>query len=226
MGRQLTKQNNILANEHVFIAGRTGTGKTWLARKYLAGNFKNVVVLDTKGTFTWPEVPAEDQTLVERLTKIDAVTTPKIIYRPAWEELNMDYYNEFFRWAYRRRNTIVLVDEAMSICPNPQVIPEYLKAIMTRGRELGVAAWNASQRPSGLPQVLISEATHIFCFDLNLAADRDKIAKITGYDDFYIKPSHRTGADRYSFYYFRADVDSPPVVAKIVESQAERQVKT
>ena len=41
------KAKIIPANEHVFIAGRTGSGKTFMARKYLA-NYTNVVAIDTK----------------------------------------------------------------------------------------------------------------------------------------------------------------------------------
>ena len=40
----------IKSSEHVFIAGRTGSGKTFLAETYLA-SFPNVIVLDTKGFF-------------------------------------------------------------------------------------------------------------------------------------------------------------------------------
>ena len=43
-------------SEHVFIAGRTGSGKTFLEKAYLAG-FKNVIILDTKGTFYWEQIP-------------------------------------------------------------------------------------------------------------------------------------------------------------------------
>lgn len=201
-------------NEHVFVAGRTGTGKTWLARKYLS-NYQNVVALDTKGTLVWPEVPKEELTVITSLTELDGVKTSKIIYRPIWEEMEFDFYNQFFRWCYMRRNTIVWVDEAMSVCPNPMKIPEFYKAILTRGRELNTAAWSLTQRPSGLPQVILSEATHFFVFDLNLPQDREKLVETTGAEEFYERPSQY---GKYAFWYFRVDNDHA-VPARLVEKR-------
>lgn len=189
--------------QHVFTAGRTGSGKTFLARKYLAG-FNHVVCLDTKGTTIWPEIPgsewdekkkilvneSENISLVTHLADLMKVKTPKIIYRPVFEELKPEYYDEFFRWCYRRRNCTVWVDEVMSICPNPHRIPEYYKGILTRGRELNVSVWSLTQRPSGIPQVVISESTHFFVFDLNLLQDRDKLADLTGAYELEEKPGN------------------------------------
>lgn len=186
---------HIKTSEHVFIAGRTGSGKTFLARKYLSG-YKNVVCLDTKGTTNWPEVEKKELTVVKNLVDLSMVETPKIIYRPVWEELNDDYYNEFFRWVYRRRNTIVWIDEVMSICPNPHKIPSYYKAVLTRGRELNTAAWSLTQRPSGIPAITVSESTHIMVFDLNMPQDREKMADISGCEEFEEKPG------KYNFWYF------------------------
>jgi hypothetical protein len=200
-------------SEHVFIAGRTGSGKTYLARKYLA-RYPQVVALDTKGTMTWPEVPAEDLTLVERLTDLTAAKTSKIIYRPGWQELEFDYYNEFFRWCYQRGHTLVWVDEAMSICPNPHKIPDYYKAILTRGRELKVAVWSLTQRPAGIPQVIMSEATHFFIFDLNMPQDRQKLTEVTGAQELLEKPS--TGYGAYSFWYYNVEREAA-TPARLVE---------
>jgi hypothetical protein len=122
--------------------------------------------------------------------------TSKIIYRPSWEEMNMETFNAFFKWCFMRGQTIVWVDEVMSITPNPSVIPDYYKAILTRGRELGVSVWSLTQRPSGISQLPISEASHIFGFDLNMPQDREKIAKVTGAPEFLEKPG------KYLFWHY------------------------
>lgn len=202
----MSKRVYIKPNEHVFIAGRTGSGKTFLARNYLAG-YENVVVLDTKGTLTWEE--AEEVTVVTHLADISRAETGKIIYRPVWEELAEEFYNAFFRWCYERGNTIVWVDEVMSVCPNAHRIPEFYKAILTRGRELNVAAWSITQRPANIPLVIMSESTHFFVFDLNLEEDRKRLTEITGMIELSKKPG------KYNFWYARIDADRP-IKARLV----------
>lgn len=206
----MPKQKIIRPNEHVFIAGRTGSGKTWAARKYLAG-YENVVALDTKGTLTWPEA-GEDLTLVTRLNDIPEVETGKIIYRPDWQELEDEYYNRFFRWIYQRRNTIVWIDEVMSICPNPFKIPDYYKACLTRGRELGIGVWSLTQRPSGIPQVIMSEATHYLIFNLTMPQDRVKIVEMTGATEIMEMPG------KYVFWYYHVEAEKARL-ARLVETK-------
>lgn len=209
----------ILPSEHVFIAGQTGSGKSYLAERYLAG-FPYVVMLDTKGEMLdrwlqrkkplWVGVPDDEVTLVQHLEEIDKVDTPKIIYSPSFEELNEEYYNAFFQWCYFRRNTVVWVDEAMSVSPNPHRIPEYYKAILTRGRSRNTAVWSLTQRPKGIANVIMSEATHFFVFRLQMEQDRERIADITGAPEFYEIPP------KYHFWYFRQGMERP-ILARLVE---------
>lgn len=195
-------------DEHVFGTGRTGTGKTFLWRKYLAAE-PFVVVHDTKGTTNWPEVPKKDLTVVTKLKDLAGVSTPKIIYRPRFEELKPDYYEAFYQWVYRRGHCRVVVDELMNVCPSPFNMPEYLKGIYTRGRELGVTAWACTQRPIGVPNVCISEATHLFIFDLNLPQDRKKIVEVSGIPTLMKRPGKR------NFWYFKTGEDDA-VKARLV----------
>jgi len=203
----MSKQVKIVIppNEHVFIAGRTQSGKTYLERKFLS-RYKNVAILDTKGKFDWPEIPEKKKTLVTRLDELSTVRTDKIIYRPEFQELNLDCYDTFFFWVYMRGHTIVGVDEAMNVSPNPLVIPEWYKGCLTRGAELGVGVWSLSQRPSGIASVIMSECSHFFCFDLNLEEDRKKVAKIAGVNEFLTKPSEVGG--KYSFWYYNFSMDN------------------
>lgn len=192
-------------DEHVFIAGRTGTGKTYLARKYLAG-VENVWVLDTKGLITWPEVPKSELTVVSSIAEIRNVKTPKLIFKPNPFELEFEVYDSFFQFAYSRDNLAVWVDEVMSVSPNPARIPFWAKAILTRGRERNVSMWSLTQRPSGISQMFMSEATHFFVFDLNLPQDRSKLAEITGAGELLRLPG-REARGRHNFWYYRTGQD-------------------
>lgn len=192
-------------SEHVFIAGRTGTGKTVCARQYLSG-FEYVVALDTKGKLQWPEVDPKELTLVKHLRDLPKVATPKIIYRPTWEELEPEYFNEFFRWCYQRQNCQVWIDEVMGVCKSPFDIPDYYKAILTRGRELHVTAWSLTQRPSGIPQLIISEATHLFIYDLNLPQDRQKLVEVTGANELWDRPNIKA-RKKFAFWYYHVEAE-------------------
>jgi len=201
----------IRPTEHVFIPGRTGSGKTFLARNYLAG-YPRVIALDTKGTLSWPECPAADQLLITHLEELPEALRQKnkIIYRPAFEELNRPFYEEFYKYCYLLGECIVWTDEVMQVCPNPQTIPQYFSGIMTRGRELGVAAWNLTQRPATIPLVTMSEATHIFCFDLNMKEDRRRVVEVTEHEEFYTKPGFQV------FWYYNMAGDDRPYRGKLV----------
>jgi len=196
----------IRRSEHVFIAGGTGSGKTFLASHYLS-KYSNVIVLDTKGMFdNWDYMSDKELTIVERLTDLENVKTPKIIYRPIFQEMTQDVYNMFFSWVYRRKNTIVLIDEAMQISPNPHVIPEWLRGCLQRGRQKNVSIWALTQRPKSISPLFLSEATHIFVFRLNMEQDREKVVDVTGHSKFIEKP------ERHCFWYLNLTDDDGRVV--------------
>jgi len=201
----------IPADHHVFVAGRNGSGKTYLVRKYLAG-YENVFVLDIKGTLEWPEVSREEITIVKHLKDVIKCKTVKCIYQPVPKEMDEEYYNEFFKFIYMRGHTIVWVDEAMAVT-TPQKIPFWYKSILTRGRELGVACWSLSQRPSGIHLSTISEARHIMSFDLNLKRDRQTMVDVTGADEFLIKPGS------FKFWYYNVQNDHA-ILAQLKEGKS------
>jgi len=199
----------IKPNESVFIPGRNGSGKSFLAQKYLS-RYPAVFALDSKGDLEWNEIPKNQLNIITSLNDLEYAgkdATCKVVYRPDIEEMKTEYYEEFFRYLYFRQNCITWVDEVMAICPNAYQIPEYYKGILTRGRSRNTAAWSLSQRPAGIPNVIMSESKHFFVFDLNMVADRDRVAKISGCPELLTLPNkeaHSRGlkGDFYFWYYF------------------------
>lgn len=200
--------SRILTSEHVTVAGMTGTGKSQLAAIYLS-TFNRVVKHDTKGEAPfllkdginpWPEVHPKELTIVHRLEDLIDMDgrTPYVIYSPMDDELDPYMYQQFYSWCYKQHGQTVWVDEVMEVLDSPQkIIPAY-KGILTRGRFFDVSMWQCTQRPLGLPQLCIGQSTHIFAFDMQLDQDREKIAKVTGVQDFLTKPNG------HDFQYWRS----------------------
>lgn len=167
----------IKPSERVFIAGRTGTGKTYLA-KYLLKDANRLVVFDGKGTLKdWNTKDWNDQTKRElqkgndtRIRVRVPIGTPKQI---------IDELDETFKQIYLAENCIVYLDEIFSIA-SAFTIPPYLIALYTRGRELDLGVWTATQRPSNIPLFAMSEADWYIMFRLQMATDIEKMSKQMG----------------------------------------------
>jgi hypothetical protein len=199
----------IQLGEHVFGCGMTGSGKTFTLENYLVGE-RNVIVHDTKGTFSWKGL--SEDIIIDNLNDLQYFKEGKAIYRPRFEELEKEYYEEFYKWIYFRQNCIVYQDEIMSVSDNSTYVPMYAKAILTRGRERKTSMWGATQRPKTIPLVYMSEATHFFIFKLQLDADRKRVQEIIPHDEILVDIPKR------QFWYFNTEMDKP-VLARLVPKE-------
>jgi hypothetical protein len=178
-------------DEHTFIPGRNGTGKSWTARK-IHSREPYIVVHDTKGDWKWPEVPKHEIAWVTKLAELRHVRKRKIVYTPVKDELEWEAYEIFYDWVYERQNCRVIVDELMQVCPSPMKVPSGLKGCWTRGRSRRTSVAACTQRPMTIPNLAISEAMFFYILDLNLPQDRAKIVEVSGVPDFYKRPGNRS----------------------------------
>lgn len=192
-------------NRHVMVTGMTGTGKSFLCENYLRG-YKYVVKLDTKdetderiseGKSAWEGLrEGHDFTICRNIDELDNIDTPKIIYVPPYDEQTQETFNAFFRWIFERGNTILWIDELMSI-GSVQSFPRELGRLYQQGRSKGIGIWSCTQRPSGIPSCGPANSSYFFVFDMALPQDRKKLVETTGMIEMYDMP---TG---YNFWYYK-----------------------
>lgn len=207
----VTNGNSIPTDKHVLVSGMTGSGKSFLAENYLRG-YDYVVKLDTKnetgeryrdGKSPWDGLTeGRDFTVCYDLEQLDEVETKKIIYVPSFDEQNEDTYNAFFRWCFLRENTLIWIDELMSV-GSVQRYPRELGRIMQQGRSKNVGVWACTQRPSGIPAIVPANASYFFTFNLTLPQDRKKLVETTGMIELYDRPGG------YNFWYYRVGDEHP-----------------
>lgn len=160
----------IRASDRVCFFGRTGSGKTTLARAFLRA-VPRFVVLDAKHTFRMRNVPISSE--YNRFRARQVVRLP----------YDAEDWEGVMRRIWRRRRTLLYVDETTLVneAYGSRLSPQLGRAIRT-GRELGIGVWIGSQRPKDIPSAIFTEAEHFFIFQLNWHEDRKKVVSFTNTD--------------------------------------------
>lgn len=186
--------------ERALLVGRTGCGKSTLARSLLV-TMPYVVVIDPKGEFDLPDgKPISDP---NDLSKIRGGDPRPILYRPDPQFCVPAIFDSVFRWVYERRNCTLYVDELFAVMRNG-IAPHYLQAVLTRGRSLKIRTLAATQRPFRIPLEILSESEHRFMFELNLQDDKKRMAELIGPEAL------QKLSGRHNFlYYYTYEPDTP-----------------
>lgn len=162
---------NIEANNRTFIAGQTGSGKTILELLLLHNLIQkrvSVVIVDIKFELKTglPVVQTPDM-LEQSLSKWKA-----ICYRPT--DIGIEDFDKVCEIVYNRGNMVLVIDELSYYCDKNN-IAKWHKELLVRGRSRGVGMIQLSQRSREIHNTTISESQHLFCFQLILKSDIDKL---------------------------------------------------
>ena len=201
--KTVTEIVDIEETERAVFVGRTGSGKTLLAKSLLV-TYPHVLAIDEKAEFRLPR-----DIVVNRLDDLPGVLDEMknrpfhpVIYQPEPEFWNIESYNEVFRLVYLRRHMTVYVDEIYAVMKS-LTFPHWYQAVLTRGRSLGIRTISCTQRPSRIPISVLSESEHYAVFQLQMEEDRAKMAGLIGREVLAEKiPEH-------SFWYYNVGQTGP-----------------
>lgn len=210
-------------NGRVFISGKTGSGKTYLAKRLLR-DVRRLVVMDIKNNLAddMQLVPATKRNWRRFLRGDDMrlqVTSPMLATSGF-----ASFYDEEFRRAFFAADLIVYIDEIYGITQGSNALSPFFTALYTRGREavidekknrivsgnIGVVA--CAQRPSRIPMFCMTESEHFFIFRLTDPDDRKRLSEYTG--EVVREPI----PDPHGFYYYSHDIEKPVYVSELPET--------
>lgn len=162
----------IKTSDRVALVGSTGSGKSTWAQVKLAG-VRRLVVIDPKGNMDkkkWNLQPWK--TGYKELLKRNG--SARLYVGP----LSRSGFDALFAYLLTLRNVLIYIDELYAVGPDQG--SQYLRALYTMGRALGLGVWAATQRPKRVPPFAFSEAEFIVTFRLGRRADRQFMVEEMG----------------------------------------------
>lgn len=207
-------------SERAVFAGSTGSGKTYAMLKLAGWYFgkKQIIVIDTKGDSSIKRLKAPVATVLLQMSKYDDPRKhPLVVFRPTGAAMaDPATFNQMFEWVFRRGHTMVLIDEASQVSAGSTQPSVGMLDMVTRGRDRGVQVWSATQRPVGVPVILLSECEVFFCFSLRRRGDRRTMDDYTR-DGFAEMVPDDPGA-KHAFAWYRQG-ETPRVFRSITQGQ-------
>ena len=202
MTNSIQNRLTIKHDERVFICGRTGSGKTFLA-KHLISRYSRVIVVDPKGTFHADGLENWNRSSRKKIFNDDKPF--KIRIPPLIADNQEEAYDEYFSELYEADNYLIYIDELYGVVTGVKG-GKWLRALYTQGREFGISVIASTQRPAWIPTFTMSEAEWFFCFQLQMLKDRMTMAENGMGKAVQTKIPHEHG-----FYYYHNKTMQEPV---------------
>lgn len=201
-------------SDRVFFTGKTGSGKTYAAR-FLTRSFPRLIVMDPKGTLGGPEWGLDiwDRESRRNLKNGRPVRARVVV---PFGAPTAEIWEDVFYRIYEAGNCTLYIDEVYGVVLPGQKPSPGLTGIWTRGRELKIGAYAASQRPVWVPLFILSEAEHFFMFRLSLFDDKRRMSEFMG------PQVEQVIRDKHGVYYSQAEDENPTYFERLPLSLPRR----
>ena len=174
----------------IFIMGRRGCGKSYLAKK-LQQIWPRRIIIDPTGEYTDKSGKAIFKNAIvvhdfsefgKKIIELEKLKKFVLIFQPGIDTRNFEAeFDEICRVCYYLGN-IQMVLEELQLYASTHQIPHWLKQLMLTGRHQNISLLFTSQRPGQINKTVFSQCIHIFCGSIIEGNDLRYVANFLNQD--------------------------------------------
>lgn len=173
MTQQEVKKFEYKKGEHIFICGKTGTGKSFGLIKLIQNHIKDdFIIIDIKQE-DFNKLGCKVVKNYSQFVKALLAGNSKILVQD--DNMTIEKLDKYAKFLYEKfKNFTLIVDELHELCTKHKIAP-YMKKILHIGRSKGKGFVGASQRTADIHNSVMSQTIHKFSFYLGLLSDRKRM---------------------------------------------------
>jgi hypothetical protein len=174
---------------NIFVAGQTGSGKSFLVKKAIDQAERSIVYLpkredcDYAGVYFDGLAGERPDFLSFWLHSKERAGKFRLVYRP-YDKFDAEEFDAICRLVYACGDCVFVAEEIASYLSSRifQSVGKYqgIKNLLTAGRTRGVTCYWLTQRCFGIPREVTSEARDAFVFRMQEPADLDYVQERFG----------------------------------------------
>lgn len=159
--------------EHVTLIGRTGSGKTSLARELLKLRRYVIVMLSKPDPLIWPGTWKR----ISTVKQVDVADATRYLLKPSYERQASEFY-QAFSMAWEQGGWCVYIDELYYM--QRLGLEESIVKLLTQGRSNFLTVVCGVQRPAWVSRFAFSEPRYVISAKLGDRADIRRVGEIVG----------------------------------------------
>ena len=156
-------------NEDIVVCGAKGSGKSYLANELLK-SFNNITCIVWDFNFQFHDARSMLFHRLEDLLDVYDKANGKGRYILQPFDKSQQAFEKLCDAVFRRGNIVLFLDELHLFCSKQSIIKPFQNLILS-GRPRGISVISISTRPASLPNAVLSNASHVFAFRLNIESD-------------------------------------------------------
>ena len=175
-------------NEDITICGAKNSGKSYLANELLKSlNGVTVFVWDFNHQFhDARSILCHD--ITELLEIYDVAKRGHYILQAY--DFSQSAFEKFCEECFKRSNIVIIFDELHNFVSKQSIIRPFQNLVLS-GRPRGLSLISISTRPASLPNAVLSNSNHVFCFRLNIASDVKFLETWMGSEVWQLMPKNK-----------------------------------
>lgn len=191
----------IQRNDRVFICGRTGSGKSFLARRLFEAVLPPRIVIDPKADTEATGGMFRDGRQAVTFTDPARIPTGEVLRFVPRDPGDLEAYDRLYAGLFEIPHMFVWCDEVADVAPSTRITPA-VRRFVKQGRVRGLGHLALNQEPTWVDRTMIANAEHVMVFATQVPDHVRTLAEVMGLDraslDGYLRELPRHGFVWYS----------------------------